>query len=123
MWGRKAKRIKALEYDLAEESRICQGLVAELGAQHDAVVTLTARCDSLAADLKVAQNALLVEADQNGIRAEAIAHVREVIAVAGMGLCSGCTANVHGYHTQESGCPVEGCVCLIRDSDPTGDAT
>lgn len=114
MWGRKAKRIAELEAKVAD-LRVALATESEIGQ------TLMARCTSLAEELRAAQNALLVEADQNGIRAEAIAHVRELIADAG--LCSGCTANQHYAHTQESGCPVEGCVCLIRDSDPTGDAT
>lgn len=56
MWGAKAKRIKALEYDLAEESRITLWLRGERDEQHNIAQALAARCDSLAADLKAAQN-------------------------------------------------------------------
>jgi hypothetical protein len=110
MWGRKAaERIAALEAEVAK----LKTLAAE---EANYAQILLARCSDLAADLRAAQNALLVEAAQNGIREEAIAHVRDVIA--GMGLCSRCDEDVHLNHGPD-GCPDPGCVCLIRDSDPT----
>jgi hypothetical protein len=118
MWGSKARRIERLEAQLdAAHANVLDlhGLLSDFRQAHD---ILSDRSQRLADDLKAAQNALLAEADQNGIREEAIAHVRELIAVGG--LCSRCEVNRHVDHTPEGGCPDPGCVCRIRDSDPTG---
>lgn len=99
MWGRKSKRIKALEHQHGIDSAAIRRMATTLVDERRQAHALQVRCDSLAADLKRAQNHLLGPLP---------------------GLCSACEINVHVDHTPEGGCPDPGCVCLIRDSDPTG---
>ena len=96
MWGRKGKRIAELEalhtlnVGIAAEHRRAYAEEVEVNQ------ILAARCTSLAADLKRAQNQGL-----------------------GLWFCPACDGDHHLNHGP-SGCPDPGCVCRIRDSDPTG---
>jgi hypothetical protein len=56
MWGRKAKRIKALRGQHARDEAALHLIAEELVDARDAALTLRARCDSLAAELKAALN-------------------------------------------------------------------